>query len=117
MSELTNMSGELNNDEFVIVVEVENSSSKRMRLWIEPWTFEYWLLPQESAVLVAKGPKAGFPKLIYEDDTIIYHAWAQSVFAIYKNGELLGPSLEECLREPFPISESHAAELKKYIGG
>ena len=102
---------------YTVTFEIKNSTSKKMRLWIEPWTYEYWIDPTEAITIVARGPKAGYPTLIYEDNTVVFMAWPQSVFSIYRDDELISHSLEDCLPEPSGISWSQAERNLIYREG
>jgi hypothetical protein len=92
---------------YVISFWIQNNRNDRaITLFVEPWGQNFDILPEEYVRIVARGPKCGFPVLSCANTdkaNFIYSGWARSVYAVYKNEELISWSLDDCPPEPSPL--------------
>jgi hypothetical protein len=107
---------ELLTDPYRMTFWVENKSYQPMQLIMEPWGTEF-AVPQRGHLRVeVKGPKIGGPVIWRHNNDLVYDAWSGSTFAVYKDGELISWSLEECPPEPGTIQLNDSAiEILKFF--
>jgi hypothetical protein len=106
---------------YTILLSINNNNDRTIKLYFEPWGQAFDILPGEFVRIVAKGPKSGCPVLCSDEtDTynFVYNGWARSVYAVYKNRELISWSLDDCPPEPspFPKEEKAIANYKMLTG-
>lgn len=72
-------------------IAIQNSTSRDIILYLEPWAEEFSVAAQTKLVLVGRGPQKGSGfNIDYREDSIVVTGWTGSVIQVFSQGNELG---------------------------
>jgi hypothetical protein len=66
-------------------IDVGNSTSEAITLWIEPWCLEFTVTPNDLFTIKATGPRRGRFIVCYLQNQITVCAWPGSTITVWKD--------------------------------